>query len=133
MNTYYSDHITRESCYTCSYTSKNRVSDMTISDYWGLENLDKSFEDALGVSMVLVNTDKGRALFEKMKGEKIVGSLETAKQPQLTHPTARPATRDEFWLVYRQKGIKPLLKKYGGMKRDSLKTVLYKMKRKIFK
>lgn len=133
MNTYYSDHITRESCYTCPYTSKDRVSDLTISDYWGLENLDKSFEDALGVSMLLVNTDKGRTLLEKMKGEKIVGSLEIAKQPQLTHPTARPATRDEFWLVYRQKGIKPLLKKYGGMKCDSLKTILYKIKKKIFK
>lgn len=131
MNTYYSDHITRESCYTCSYTSKNRVSDLTISDYWGLENLDKSFEDALGVSMLLVNTDRGRTLLEKMKGEKRNGSLEIAKQPQLRKPTARPATRDEFWLVYRQKGVKPLLKKYGGVRRTSFKEYLYHLKNKL--
>ena len=91
----------------------------------------KSFEDALGVSMLLVNTDKGQALFETMKGEKIVGSLETAKQPQLLHPTARPATRDEFWSIYRKKGIKPLMKKYGGVRRTSFKEYLYHLKNKL--
>ena len=133
MNVYYSDNITRESCYTCSYASKNRVGDLTISDYWGLENLDKSFEDTLGVSMVLVNTDKGRELFEKTEGERIAGNIETAKQPQIYKPILLPQGRDEFWAEYVQKGIKPLLKKYGGIKRDSLKTVLYKIKKKILK
>ena len=131
MNVYYSDNITRESCYSCPYTSKDRVGDLTISDYWGLENLDKSFEDALGVSMILVNTEKGRALLEKTEGERITGSIEAAKQPQLSHPTERPQTRDEFWQTYEKKGVKPLLKKYGGVKRDSLKTAIYKLYKKI--
>ncbi|MBE6684090.1 MAG: 4Fe-4S dicluster domain-containing protein [Ruminococcaceae bacterium] len=133
MNVYYSDNITRESCYNCPYTSKSRVGDLTISDYWGLENLDKSFEDALGVSMILVNTQKGRDLFGQVKGERIEGSVEIANQPQLSRPTGRPQTRDEFWTEYEKNGVKPLLKKYGGVKRDSLKTVLYKLKKKIFK
>ena len=125
MNVYYSDNITRESCYSCPYTSKDRVGDLTISDYWGLENLDKSFEDTLGVSMILINTEKGRALFEKTEGERIVGSIEAAKQPQLSRPTCRPQTRDEFWRTYEKKGVKPLLKNYGGMNRCYLKEKLY--------
>lgn len=133
MNVYYSDNITRESCYTCPYTTKKRISDLTISDYWGLENLDKSFEDALGVSMILINTEKGKALFEEIEGDKIAGNIEIAKQPQLHHPTACPQTRDSFWTEYEKKGVKPLLKKYGAVKRDSFKTVLYKMRKKIFK
>ena len=133
MNVYYSDNITRESCYTCPYTSNGRGSDLTISDYWGLENLDKTFEDALGVSMVLVNTEKGKYLFERLEGDKIAGSIETAKQPQLDHPTSRTQTREAFWDEYEQQGVKPLLKKYGGVKRDSFKTVLYKMQKQIFK
>ena len=133
MNVYYSDNITRESCYNCPYTSKNRVGDLTISDYWGLENLDKNFEDALGVSMVLVNTEKGRELFKQVRGEKIAGNIEVAKQPQLSHPTKRPQTRDDFWVEYEKSGVKPLLKKHGGVRRDSLKTVLYRIKKKIMK
>ncbi len=133
MNLYYSDNITRESCYSCKYTIKQRVSDITISDYWGIENVDKDFEDKLGVSMVLINTDKGERFFEQVEGEKIVGNLQKAIQPQLKKPTARPHTREEFWDTYKKKGLKPLLKKYGGVKSDSLKTKLYKLKQKILK
>ena len=129
MNVYYSDNVTRESCYNCPYSSKKRVSDLTISDYWGVENLDKDFEDELGVSMVLVNTEKGGTLFERLDGEKIVGSIEKAKQPQLVKPTQRPQTRDAFWTEYEQKGVKPLLKKYGGIKRNCLKNILHKLKK----
>lgn len=132
MNVYYSDNITRESCYTCPYTSKERVSDLTISDCWGLENMDKSFEDVLGVSMVLVNTDKGKRFFEEVEGTRIKVDLDKAKQPQLRESTIRPKTREEFWKEYAAKGVEASLKKYGGIKRDSFKTVLYKLKKKIF-
>lgn len=133
MNVYYSGNITRESCYACPYTSQKRISDLTISDYWGIEKLDERFEDALGVSMVLVNTEKGRLLFEKTEGQRLTGDIQTAKQPQLSEPASRPQTREEFWKEYEEKGVKPLLKKCGGLAPDSFKTFLYKMKKKIFK
>lgn len=67
------------------------------------------------------------------QGEKILGSFGTAKQPQLEKPTIRPQTRDEFWQTYDKKGIRPLLTKYGGLKKSSTKTLLYKIKKKIFR
>ncbi len=124
MNLYYSNNITRNSCHECRYTSRERVSDLTVSDYWGLENLSREFEDALGVSMVMVNTERGKELFDKAKGERIVGNLDCVKQPQLNHPTEKPSTREEFWQSYEQKGVAFALKGYGGVKRDSLKTVI---------
>ena len=133
MNVYYSDNITRESCYACPYTTKNRVSDLTISDCWGLEDMDRAFEDALGVSMVLVNSEKGKRFFYEVEGERIEVELDKAKQPQLYTPTERPQTREEFWKSYETKGVKPLLKTYGGIKRNSIKAILYKIKKKILK
>ena len=133
MNVYYSDNITRESCYTSPYTSKNRVADLTISDCWGLESMNGSFEDGLGVSMVLVNTEKGKRLFDGTEGERIEVDLDKAKQPQLKKATSRPQNREKFWKEYEEKGVKPLMKKHGGVKRDSLKTVLYRVKKKILK
>jgi len=59
--------------------------------------------------------------------------LENAKQPQLSAPTARPNERETFWMEYHKAGVKPLLKKYGGLKRDSFKTALYRLKKKIFR
>ena len=127
MNLYYSNNITRESCYHCNYTSKERVSDITISDYWGIENVNKDFEDALGVSMVLINTEKGKIFFERTLGDKVKGSLEGVKQPQLSRPTDKPKEREEFWVSYSTFGIEQVLKKYGGVKKDSIKQRIYKM------
>jgi coenzyme F420-reducing hydrogenase beta subunit len=120
MTLYYSNYITRNCCYQCKYTSQERVSDITISDYWGIEKVDKNFEDNLGVSMILINTEKGEKLFRQAQGESIIANVEKAIQPQLSKPTSCPLDRDEFWETYKAKGLEPLLKKHGGVKADSL-------------
>ena len=133
MNLYYSGNITRESCYTCPYATKGRVGDITVSDFWGIENVDKSFEDGLGVSMVILNTQKGEQLFTQTEGEKLACTIDKAKQPQLNAPPKRPISKDGFWTEYQNKGLTFVLKKHGGVKPDSLKTILYKIKNKILK
>lgn len=130
MNLYYSNHITRTSCYTCKYTTTRRCSDLTIGDYWGIENACPEFEDNLGVSVVLVNTEKGRELFEKIQGNKCNGNIETLKQPQLSSSCLEPNNRDEFWKEYNQKGIQFVLKKHGGIS-VSLKSRLWNLKKQL--
>ena len=51
----------RYSCYDCKYAFTDRRSDVTIADFWGLEN---ETEDNLlkGVSMVIVHSDKGKQM-----------------------------------------------------------------------
>lgn len=54
----------RKSCYHCPFIGVNRVSDLTISDFWGLNFLDKSIKDMnKGYSMVITNSSKGEKLF----------------------------------------------------------------------
>ena len=127
MNLYYSDNITNSSCYSCQYTSHDRVSDITVSDYWGIENVVPAFEDSLGVSMVVLNTERGKELFDKATGEHVAGSLTGIKQPQLSVPTRRPDSRDAFWNEYRTKGLKSVLKNHGGVKKDTLKQKIYNL------
>lgn len=55
--------IYREPCYSCPFANSDRVSDITLGDYWGLGS------DALNgykgrVSLVLPNTEKGRRALE---------------------------------------------------------------------
>lgn len=60
----------RESCYSCRYANMDRVGDITIGDYWGIEQehpelLSENggpYDVQKGISSVLVNTEKGRAL-----------------------------------------------------------------------
>ncbi len=46
----------RNSCYKCPFSQEYRCSDITIGDYWGIERLDKSLDDNLGVSLISVNS-----------------------------------------------------------------------------
>ena len=61
--------IFRENCYTCRYSDRKRVGDVSIGDYWGLNRnkTDKKFP--VFVSCVFVNNEKGKLLFESVKDE----------------------------------------------------------------
>ncbi len=58
----------RESCYQCPYASLSRVGDFTIADFWGITNVNPEFFSKLGVSLLLVNSDKADAAFENISG-----------------------------------------------------------------
>lgn len=60
----------RENCYSCKYANKNRISDITIGDFWGL-NIDSKFykEKEEGVSVVIVSTDKGKDFLEECRDD----------------------------------------------------------------
>lgn len=65
----FNDLYTRESCYHCQYKVLPRVNaDVTIGDFWGIQNQtqDDMFK---GISVTLVNTEKGTELIEKSKAE----------------------------------------------------------------
>lgn len=60
----------RECCYRCKYANlNNRPADITICDFWGLMSVNSDFYSNDGVSGVIVNSDKGRKLFEEAKFE----------------------------------------------------------------
>ena len=58
------DYFLRESCYSCNYARFDRVSDITLGDFWGIENCHNEFDEKDGVSVVIVSSNKGKKLFE---------------------------------------------------------------------
>lgn len=57
------------SCYTCPFAKPQRISDITIGDFWGIEKFAPNFSGANGVSVCICNTEKGRGLFDKISNE----------------------------------------------------------------
>ncbi len=112
---YYSNMINRPSCSNCRFASTDRYSDITLADYWGIERLSKTFNyDNKGASLVIVNTKKGKDLFDKII-EKIFyleSSLEKSVQPNLKQATPMSKKRTQFWSDYNRKGFGYILKKY---------------------
>lgn len=57
----------RESCYECSFKNIYRKSDITIADFWGINEVNKEFNDEKGISAILIHSAKGKELFDKIK------------------------------------------------------------------
>lgn len=64
---YHTNVYCRPSCYTCQYKGFPRMADITIADYWGIERVDPNMDNNIGTSMILLNSNKGIAFFEKVK------------------------------------------------------------------
>ncbi len=60
--------IFRENCYQCQFARSERVTDITIGDFWGLKKELAHEEFDKGISCILINSDKGMKLFNKIQG-----------------------------------------------------------------
>lgn len=112
---FYSTHTLRPSCFNCKFANMDRVSDITIGDFWGIDKEDREFYDEKGVSLALINTEKGKKLIEKIGKDIhfIIVNSENYKQPRLMKPSTKPIDRDNFWKEYEDNGFGYIMKKYA--------------------
>ena len=131
---FYGHCILRPSCYKCPYKSVMHPGDITIADYWGIEKAAPELDDNKGVSLVLINDDKGVKVFDEIK-DRIIWKetrLEDSMQPPLKAPFPEPENREKFWNDYRNKSFDYIAKKYGGIGlKYKIISILSKIKRKL--
>lgn len=116
LNLFFKGLINRPSCYNCIFTNTYRTSDLTIGDYWNIKAIDSKFEDSLGVSCILINSPKGKYIFEQIQNkiENIRTDLKPALQACLQQHTTEPVQkRRKFWTDYQEKGFDYCNKNYG--------------------
>ncbi len=114
ISLFFSKYGMRPSCAACRFTNFNRPSDITLSDFWG-GSQDVLFNDNKGMSAIILNSEKGRLLFDSIRGECecIQITKEQCQQPRLSSPSVMPSNRMDFWNVYKTKGFSAILQKYG--------------------
>ncbi|MDD3416130.1 MAG: Coenzyme F420 hydrogenase/dehydrogenase, beta subunit C-terminal domain [Lachnospiraceae bacterium] len=66
LRAFFSDICDRKSCYECKFKKRYRVSDFTIWDCFQPGYFDKKFDDDKGTSNLIIHSDKGERLFEKI-------------------------------------------------------------------
>ena len=59
MRMFLCDKALNKVCYNCPYAHIPRQGDITLGDYWGVENHHQDWPINKGISAVLVNTEKG--------------------------------------------------------------------------
>lgn len=56
----------RPSCHQCHFKGLQRVSDITLADFWGIGTKYENLDDDKGTSLVMIYTEKGNALFRSI-------------------------------------------------------------------
>ena len=113
----------RHSCGVCHFTNTCRPSDMTMADFWGWENIVPDMNsDNNGVSLVLLNSVKGKDLFEKANSrlDIIEVDIKDCLQKNLCVPTPAHPYRNEFEQLYKKKGFVLAMRKYVKYPNDDV-------------
>ena len=92
----------RPNCYTCPYASISRTGDVTLADFWGYKSTEYKMRNTeKGISLVLINTEKGQKVFDSIE-DRIMVTEKKLKEAMsgnrsLKEPWKKNPKSDEFW------------------------------------
>lgn len=119
----------RPSCYDCRFKGYPRIADITLADFWGIERISSSMEKDLGTSLVMVNSKKGQAYFERVKTR--VNCVEVPfheaerGNPALNKPLAAPLVdREKFFRDLETMSFLEVARRYIQPTRRTLRSVV---------
>ncbi len=123
----------RLSCYYCKFKGILRNSDITLGDFWGINDFAADLNDGNGTSIVVIQSEKGRKLFEQIKHSLAFTAVEVDKvfathNEAMTKSALKPVNREVFWNDFHKLSYKQLCKKYIHISpKEKIKSVLRKM------
>lgn len=129
MRGFLDDLYLRPSCYHCPAKQCKSGSDLTIGDYWGIQQAHPELDDDKGVSAILVNTDKGAAILQAVQQVSLYESTfeKVVKcNPALIKSAQEPTKRSLFFELLNQRKISEVVLQLTHL------SVWTKIRRKVF-
>lgn len=127
MDLYFTHQIMRRSCYQCKFSSTDRPGDITLGDFWGIEDIFSGIitqkQKEAGVSLITVNSDKGKGIIELLTNmsvefnwilHKCIDDSFIKYQTGLNSPTVKPDDNEAFREYMSKYGFDATLSKYAG-------------------
>lgn len=131
MQMFLRDYCLRPSCYDC-VAKKMKMADLTIADFWGINDVAPEMNDGNGTSLILIRTDKGMKAFEtvsnKLKLKEVAYEDGVRSNPAEYKSCRRPSQRDTFFEDMDAMEFEELEKKYASPIKVTFKS---RVKRKI--
>ena len=85
MKIFVGDYINRLSCSNCQAKGYNRMSDITLGDFWGVWDIEPEMDDNKGTSLVLVHTQAAKSILEQFSDQIVLKKItlqQASKQNQ---------------------------------------------------
>jgi coenzyme F420-reducing hydrogenase beta subunit len=121
----------RECCYECKYACGSREGDYTMGDYWGIQKAHPEIKTRNGVSVFLVNSERGMALVGELSGylDLTASTFEKARKEngQLNKPTTRSECRNKILKKWREEGYQGIANGYLSANKKRIIALGFKM------
>lgn len=131
MQVFLGDLCLRPSCHACHAKAGRSGSDITLGDFWGIDRIDRDFNDDKGVSIVKTQTEKGIKIVEKVGA--ITKSLDFEQiriadnyNPAYTSSAPRSPYRDLFMKTVRRQGF------YAAHRRVFSRALFQRVSRRLW-
>lgn len=126
----------RESCSNCAAKKLNRLSDITIADFWGVNRLSPALYDNKGTSLLMIHSEKGAAALEAIREKLELSETDLAAavacNGAATHSATAHPKRGEFFSCLDNGDFEEIVSRYVKQK-ISLRTFVSKLLRKLGK
>jgi coenzyme F420-reducing hydrogenase beta subunit len=110
----------RPSCYGCLFNHVPRIADITLGDFWGIEDIDPRLDDDRGCSLVLLNGPKGQRLFEDTKQRLVVREFALGdavrKNPHIVSSAKAPRNAAQFYADLETEPFARVIQQYLGQR-----------------
>ena len=116
MEGFLSDLYLRPSCYECKFKKPVTSADLTLGDYWGVQDIHEEFDDDKGVSLILVHTEKGKEVINKISNK--MDLLDTDYKysvrcnPSIVNPAKYNNNREHFFNNIEKRNIERHIYRY---------------------
>lgn len=131
LRAFFNNISDRPSCYSCQFRTIDRKSDFTIWDCFITENFEKSMDDNLGTTRVVIHTKKGEKVFNSIKDQFIYKQIEVEKlisdMKELKYDVEENKIRKQFFEDIDKISTEELFNKYFP---DTLRVKLERFARK---
>lgn len=96
MKAFLANFDLRDSCYTCKFKSTTHKSDITVADFWGIDKISPEHFDDKGLSLLLINTEKGTSLLNDLKTKIDIVKTDIEKSFPYNPCIIKPALKHNF-------------------------------------
>lgn len=129
MNVFLSDLSLRPSCYACPTKLHRAQSDITLADFWGVNEIKPDIDDDKGCGLILINCEEKRDFLYRMNCQLLQQQLERVVEynPCILSTVNEPENRDFFWAVYYKKDF------HTAYLATVSKSVIMRVIRKIYR
>ena len=116
MYFYLQNYALRDSCYECPAKEGYSTADLTLSDFWGGENIAPDLRSKYGCSCVYINTKKGKEIISLIQSDTIFKTVDCSQaiqnNPAYYSSAVKPQEREKFINDIREIPYKNLEEKY---------------------